>query len=72
MIVEDPAPDFQRMKDSLDIALILKHGYFRTIRKLGLHEESRYLNPDTIRECTLEHKEIGEIRTKLKLKKDNI
>lgn len=62
MIVEDPAPDFQRMKDSLDIKIILQHGFFRSIRKLGLHDENKYLNSETFKNCILEYKEIAEIR----------
>lgn len=31
MIVEDPAEDFQRMKDALDIKMILRAGFFRSI-----------------------------------------
>ena len=37
MVVEDPADDFQRMKDALDIKFIIRAGYFRSIRNLGLH-----------------------------------
>ena len=31
MVVEDPAEDFQRMKDVLDIKMILSAGFFRSI-----------------------------------------
>jgi histone acetyltransferase 1 len=32
--VEDPSDDFQQMKDSLDIKLIWKAGFFRSFRKI--------------------------------------
>ena len=72
MIVEDPAEDFQRMKDALDIKMILKAGYFRSIRGLGLADTSTYLRQDSFKMCGLDHKEINEIRIKLKLKKENV
>ena len=72
MVVEDPAEDFQRMKDSLDIKIILKSGFFRSIRNLGLHVPSRKLDCATFKHCSLDHREISEIRTRLKLKKENI
>jgi len=43
MIVEDPADDFQRMKDALDIKMILKAGYFRSLHGLGLSDPKKYL-----------------------------
>ena len=43
MIVEDPADDFQRMKDGLDIKLILKAGFFRSIQGLRLQRQGTYL-----------------------------
>ena len=43
MIVEDPADDFQRMKDGLDIKLILKAGFFRSLHGLGLENPNVYL-----------------------------
>lgn len=72
MIVEDPADDFQRMKDALDIKMILKAGFFRSIRCLGLGDPKKNLQLDTFKLCGLDHREINEIRTKLKLKKENI
>lgn len=72
MIVEDPADDFQRMKDALDIKMILRAGYFRSIRGLGLADPKVYLRQDTFKLCGIDHHEINEIRTKLKLKKDNV
>ena len=72
MVVEDPADDFQRMKDALDIKLILKAGFFRTIHNAGLHDPEKTLNCDSFKHITLDHREISEIRTKLKLKKENI
>ena len=72
MVVEDPADDFQRMKDALDIKLILKAGFFRSIRNVGLHNPEQMLNCESFKHINLDHKEIGEIRTKLKLKKENI
>jgi len=32
--VEDPSNDFQQMKDALDIKLIWKGGFFKSIRKI--------------------------------------
>ena len=72
MVVEDPADDFQRMKDSLDIKMILKAGFFRSIRDLGLHDPEETLDTESFRHISLDHKEINEIRIKLKLKKENI
>jgi histone acetyltransferase 1 len=72
MIVEDPAEDFQRMKDGLDIKLILKSGYFRCLKGLGLHNPTTYLTQEQFKVCGLDHREVNEIRTKLKLKKENI
>lgn len=72
MTVEDPAEDFQRMKDGLDIKMILNAGFFRSIRNLGLHNPKVCLNSEAFKYVTLEHKEINEIKTKLKLRKDNI
>ena len=72
MIVEDPADDFQRMKDALDIKMILKAGFFRSIRCLGLADPKQNLQLDSFKLCGLDHREINEIRTKLKLKKENI
>ena len=60
------------MKDSLDIKLILKNGYFRSIHALGLYEQDLMLDCSLFKHVTLDHKEINEIRTKLKLKKENI
>jgi hypothetical protein len=57
------------MKDGVDINLILQHKFFRSMRNL----KSNYLDVDSFKDCAvLEHKEISEIRTKLKLRKDNI
>ena len=72
MIVEDPADDFQRMKDGLDIKLILKAGFFRSTHSLGLQNPDTYLTLDSFKLCGLDHKEVNEIRAKLKLKKENI
>ena len=72
MIVEDPADDFQRMKDALDIKMILKAGYFRSLRGLGLSNPRKYLHQDSFKLCGLDHREINEIRAKLKLKKENV
>ena len=72
MIVEDPADDFQRMKDALDIKMILRAGYFRSIRGLGLANPRKHLRIDSFKMCGLDHREINEIRAKLKLKKENI
>ena len=72
MVVEDPADDFQRMKDALDIKLILKNGFFRSIHALGLYDPDVMLDCTLFKHINLDHKEINEIRTKLKLKKENI
>jgi len=67
--VEDPASDFQRMKDSVDINLILEHGFFKSIRSL----KKDFLCCESFKDCAnLDHKEVTLIRTKLKLRKDNI
>jgi len=34
-VVEDPATDFQRMKDVVDISLILKAGFFSSLLYIG-------------------------------------
>ena len=60
------------MKDALDIKMILRSGFFRTIRGLGLTDPKKYLKSDSFKMCGLDHKEIGEIRSKLKLKKENV
>jgi hypothetical protein len=60
------------MKDGLDVKMILQAGYFRSIRKLGLNNPKDTLNMHSFKNATLEHKEINEIKTKLKLRKDNI
>ena len=52
--------------------MILRAGFFRSIRGLGLSNPRKYLKPDSFKMCALDHKEINEIRTKLKLKKENI
>ncbi len=72
MMVEDPADDFQRMKDALDIKMILKAGFFRSIRGLGLGDSKKYLRQDSFKMCGLDHHEINEIRAKIKLKKENV
>ena len=57
------------MKDGVDLNLILQHKFFRSIRNL----KANYLDVDSFKDCAvLDHKEIAEIRTKLKLRKDNI
>ena len=60
------------MKDALDIKLILKHGYFHCIRDLGLHDPEEMLDCNLFKHCNLDHKEINQIKAKLKLKKENI
>jgi histone acetyltransferase 1 len=71
--VEDPATDFQRMKDGLDTKLILQHGFFFSIRQaLKKNGRRNFLQPELLKECTLDHIEIGQIRNKLKLAKNNI
>lgn len=32
--VEDPSDDFQKMKDALDIKLIVQNGFFRSLREI--------------------------------------
>jgi hypothetical protein len=57
------------MKDCVDINLILQHGFFKSMRNLT----KDYLDCDSFKECAnLDHKEVSLIRTKLKLRKDNI
>jgi hypothetical protein len=69
-VVEDPAADFQRMKDVVDINLILQNGYFQSMQALGSHE---CINLDRFPACSnLDYKEVSTIRHKLKLTKDNI
>lgn len=70
IVVEDPAADFQRMKDVVDIQLILSHGFFKSLREIGTTD---YLDQDLFKLCSfIDHKEVSQIRTKLKLSKDNI
>lgn len=69
-MVEDPAADFQRMKDVVDIGLILKAGFFSSLLEIG---QNQYLDQDTFKLCSLlDHREVSAIKTKLKLTKDNI
>ena len=57
------------MKDCVDINLILEHGFFKSICRL----KKEFLDCDSFKECSnIDHKEISLIRTKLKLKKDNV
>ena len=68
--MEDPAPDFQRMKDCVDLNLILSHGFFKSMYEIKGND---YLDQESFKVCaTLEQKEISQIRQKLKLRKDNI
>lgn len=60
------------MKDALDIKMILRAGFFKSLRGLGLADPSVYLKQDSFKMCGMDHREINEIRTKLKLKKENI
>lgn len=60
------------MKDALDIKMILKAGFFRSIRGLGLGDPKKYLRQDSFKMCGLDHHEINEIRNKIKLKKENV
>jgi len=70
IVVEDPAPDFQRMKDCVDLNLILSHGFFKSMYEIKGND---YLDQESFKVCaTLEQKEISQIRQKLKLRKDNI
>ena len=69
-MVEDPAADFQRMKDVVDIGLILKAGFFSSLLEIW---QNQYLDQDTFILCSLlDHREVSAIKTKLKLTKDNI
>ncbi len=57
------------MKDSVDINLILQNGFFKSICSL----KNDFLDSDSFKLCSnLDQKEISLIRTKLKLRKDNI
>ena len=68
--MEDPASDFQRMKDVVDIGMILQAGFFKSMHLL---DPKKYLDLDTFKNCSvLDHKEVNQIKTKLKLPKDNI
>lgn len=68
--MEDPAADFQRMKDVVDINLILEHGFFTSMNALGFNS---FMDQDTFKCCSLlDHREISVIKQKLKLSKDNI
>jgi hypothetical protein len=58
------------MKDVVDINLILQAGFFNSMKALGTNE---YLDLDTFKSCSiLDHREVSQIKTKLKLTKDNI
>jgi hypothetical protein len=62
--IEDPSDDMQQMKDSLDIKLIWKGGFFRTFRKVfkgkgGL--KSCYINRFNFDDVLLDQQEIAEI-----------
>ena len=72
MVVEDPADDFQRMKDALDIKMILKAGFFRSVHDSGLQNPSTMIDLEMFKLIGIDHKEISEIRSKLKLKKENV
>jgi len=62
------------MKDALDTRLILEKGFFRCFHNtnLGLHNDGQYINQTNFKELTLDHQEITEIRTALKLKKETV
>ena len=60
------------MKDALDIKMILKAGYFRSLEGLGLTNPRKFLRQDSFKLCGLDHHEINDIRAKLKLKKENV
>ena len=60
------------MKDALDIKMILKAGYFTCIRGLGLYDPRKFLRQDSFKVCGLDHREMNEIKTKLKMKKENV
>ena len=72
MVVEDPADDFQRMKDVLDIKMILSAGFFRSIIDCGLQNPSTTIDLEMFKLISIDHKEVSEIRNKLKLKKENV
>lgn len=72
IIVEDPAPDFQRMKDGVDLNLILQHKFFGQVTR-ALAENNQVLDSESFKNCAvLDPKELTAVRTKLKLRKDNI
>ena len=60
------------MKDALDIKLILRHGYFKSIRGIGLEDPRVTLSAESFKNCGLDHHEIREIMTKLKLERENV
>ena len=70
MVVEDPVDDFQRIKDALDIKIILAAGCFRSILDCGLQNPSATIDLEMFKLIVIDHKEISEIRNKLKLKKE--
>jgi hypothetical protein len=70
IVVEDPANDFQRMKDVVDLNLILQAGFFQSMQAIENHE---FLDMERFKLCNnLDHKEVSHIRQKLKLTKDNV
>ena len=60
------------MKDGIDCKTILKFGYFRSLRNLGLEDPGVYLDCNKLKECALEAKEINKIRAVTKLRKEDI
>lgn len=60
------------MKDGVDLNLILQHKFFGQVTR-ALTEKQPLLNNESLKTCSLlDPKELTAIRTKLKLRKDNI
>jgi len=50
IVVEDPAPDFQRMKDCVDLNMILSHGFFKSMHEIKNRD---YLDQETFKLCSI-------------------
>ena len=64
--VEDPSDDFQNMRDSFDIRLILSKGYFKAFKK------REPITKDNFCDFTLSKSEVKEICKILKLTKSRV
>jgi len=50
IVVEDPAPDFQRMKDVVDLNLILENGFFKSMYEIKGND---YLDQESFKLCSV-------------------